>query len=199
MKARTRLFPLVLAVAAQSAQATPTLSAALTPEAPGATGSGNVALVYDPAANSLAIDASFSGLSGTTTVAHIHCCTATARSGTISVAVTPGTLPGFPVGVSSGTYGYTVDLASSASFTGAFLTLGGGTVRERGSIVDRRVERGYRVLQCAHEHLWGSRDPRPPVASAGTREHGVAARGPAGHGRDYKPQLPACHPRHPHL
>ena len=45
----------------------------------------------------------------------------------IGVAVTPGTLPGFPVGVSSGTYGYTVDLSSSASFTGAFLALGGGT------------------------------------------------------------------------
>ena len=38
--------------------------------------------------------ASFSGLSGTTTVAHIHCCTASPGTGTIGVAVTPVTLPG---------------------------------------------------------------------------------------------------------
>ena len=71
----------------------------LGPEAVGATGSGFVEVLYDDVAKTLAIDSTFSGLSGTTTVAHIHCCTAVAGTGTIGVAVTPGTLPGFPVGV----------------------------------------------------------------------------------------------------
>ena len=184
MKARTRLFPLVLAVAAQSAQATPTLSAALTPEAPGATGSGNVALVYDPAANNLAIDASFSGLSGTTTVAHIHCCTATAGSGTIGVAVTPGTLPGFPVGVSSGTYGYTVDLSSSASFTGAFLALGGGTAAGAEALLIAGLNAGTAYFNV-HTSTFGGGEirgfpsPVPEPGHVGTPRRARAPRSPS--------------------
>ncbi len=71
----------------------------LGPEAVGATGTGFVEVLYDDVASTLVISSVFSGLSGTTTVAHIHCCTAVAVAGTIGVAVTPGTLPGFPAGV----------------------------------------------------------------------------------------------------
>jgi hypothetical protein len=97
------------------------------PEATGATGSGAVTVAYDSVLHTLAIDASFAGLSGNTTVAHIHCCVAVAGAGTAGVAVTPGTLPGFPVGVSSGTYSQVVDLALPGSFTAAFITANGGT------------------------------------------------------------------------
>ena len=69
----------------------------LGPEAVRASGTGSVALVFDTVANTLDIDADWTGLSGTTTVAHIHCCTASPFTGTVGVAVTPGTLPGFPV------------------------------------------------------------------------------------------------------
>jgi hypothetical protein len=63
-----------------------------------------------------------------TTVAHIHCCTATAGAGTVGVAVTPGTLPGFPAGVSSGSYlSSALDLTTTGTFTGGFLTAAGGT------------------------------------------------------------------------
>lgn len=104
----------------------------LGPEAVGATGTGFVEVLYDDVASTLAIKASMQGLTGTTTVAHIHCCTAVAGTGTIGVAVTPGTLPGFPVGVSAGNYASALlDLTALGTYTGGptgFLTRSGGTV-----------------------------------------------------------------------
>ena len=76
----------------------------LEPEQPGATGTGSVVLWFDTIAQSLTIDAEFSGLSGLTSVAHIHCCTAVPGVGTVGVAFTPGTLPGFPAGVQEDEY-----------------------------------------------------------------------------------------------
>jgi hypothetical protein len=103
----------------------------LGPEAVGATGSGFVEVLYDDVAKTLAINSTFSGLTGTTTVAHIHCCTAVAGTGTIGVAVTPGTLPGFPVGVQAAVYASPLlDLTNPATYTGGatgFLTRSGGT------------------------------------------------------------------------
>lgn len=103
-------------------------AALLAPEVAGATGTGFVTVDYDTVANTLLINASWSGLSGVTTVSHIHCCTAAAETGTVGVAVTPGTLPGFP-GVGSGTPGvsagsYTsplIDLDLASSFTAGFV------------------------------------------------------------------------------
>ncbi len=106
-----------------------TYAADLAPEAAGATGSGLVKLKFDDSTNDLSIYTGFAGLSGLTTVAHIHCCTAAAGTGTVGVAVTPGTLPGFPAGVSAGTYSTLIDLDLSTSFTAAFLNnFGGGTL-----------------------------------------------------------------------
>src|SRR5690606_30791744 len=63
--------------------------ASLAPEVPGATGLGSVTVSYESTAHILLIEANWSGLSGTTTVAHIHCCTAAPGAGTVGVAVTP--------------------------------------------------------------------------------------------------------------
>lgn len=103
----------------------------LAPEVPGATGSGSVNVFYDDVAHTLLINAEWTGLSGPTTVAHIHCCTTVPGTGTVGVAVTPGTLPGFPTGVFSGTYTTipAIDLTLSSSYTAGFITtFGGGTV-----------------------------------------------------------------------
>src|SRR5688572_9060286 len=126
------LFSIILAGALLSAfaQAGPILfTASLAPEAPGATGTGSVSLAFDTTAHTLDISANWSGLSGVTTVAHIHCCTAVPGAGTIGVAVTPMTLPGFPAGVSAGTYNFVVDLTLPTSYTSSFVTnFGGGTI-----------------------------------------------------------------------
>ena len=103
-----------------------TYEASLAPESPGANGSGFVTIDYDNLGQTLLINTNWSGLSGTTTVAHIHCCTPTPGTGTIGVAVTPGTLPGFPLGVTLGAYSVLLDLTDSATFTSAFINVYAG-------------------------------------------------------------------------
>jgi hypothetical protein len=73
----------------------------------------------------LSVDVSFSGLLGTTTASHIHCCVA--APGNVGVATTTPTFPGFPLGVTSGTYSHTLDLTQASSFNPAFVTANGGT------------------------------------------------------------------------
>lgn len=82
---------------------------------------------YDSLAHTLSISASWADLIGTTTAAHIHCCTALPNDGVVGVAVTPGTLPGFPAGVTAGSYDIVIDLTDLANYTGAFAAFGGGT------------------------------------------------------------------------
>jgi hypothetical protein len=106
-----------------------TYSASLSPEVPGATGTGFVQVAIDTTAHSLSLDTTWSGLSAGTTVAHIHCCIA--PPGTVGVAVTPTTLPGFPTGLTSGQYSTIppIDLTLATSYTDAFRTnFGGGTI-----------------------------------------------------------------------
>ncbi|HEU4429388.1 MAG TPA: CHRD domain-containing protein [Myxococcota bacterium] len=122
-------FAAALALAGPISASTITWTATLGPEAVGATGSGSTTIIYDDVAHTLDISANWSGLSGTTSVAHIHCCVATPGTGSIGVAVTPSTLPGFPVGVTSGTYDIVLDLTASATYTSSFVTtFGGGTI-----------------------------------------------------------------------
>lgn len=114
-----------LAFAAPASAATYVFAGVLGPEVAGATGTGLIKLTFDTAAGTLGIQANWSGLTGTTTVAHIHCCVD--LPGTVGVAVTPGTLPGFPTGVSGGAYSTVLDLTQTATYTGGFLAFGGGT------------------------------------------------------------------------
>ncbi len=94
----------------------------------GRTGTGTLILQYDDAGHTLAINATFSGLSGTTSTAHIHCCTPTPGTGTAGVALaTGGILPGFPLGVQSGSYLQTIDLALTSNYSASFVTANGGT------------------------------------------------------------------------
>jgi hypothetical protein len=74
------------------------------------------------------VQASFSGLLGNTTVCHIHGLTALPGVGTAGVMTQTPTFPGFPVGVTSGTYDATFDLTLASSYNPAFITASGGTV-----------------------------------------------------------------------
>lgn len=100
----------------------------LGPEAPGASGSGWARATFDTDAVTMRVEASFAGLSGVTTVAHIHCCTAVPETGTVGVATYPGTFPGFPQGVSAGAYDASFDMKLASSYTATFIdNFGGGT------------------------------------------------------------------------
>ena len=90
-------------------------------------GTGSVLVTIDDVAHTMRIEAIFSGLTGTTTAAHIHCCTATAGSGLAGVATTTPSLPGFPSGVTAGSVDVTLDMLMDTSFNGSFLIASGGT------------------------------------------------------------------------
>ena len=90
-------------------------------------GIGNGTVTFDTTAHTMAVNFSFSGLTGTTTAAHIHAATAVAGTGTAGVATTTPTFAGFPLGVTSGTYNNTLDMTLASSYNPAFVTANGGT------------------------------------------------------------------------
>jgi hypothetical protein len=95
-----------------------------TPNNSPATGSGMITLT----GNLLRVQATFSGLTGTTTQAHIHCCTAVPFQGVAGVVTPVPSFPGFPLNVMSGVYDATFDLSLPGSYNPAFLTSVGGSV-----------------------------------------------------------------------
>ena len=110
-----------------------TFGTPLLPETAGATGSGNSTAVINDVANTLQVHIVWTGPSGPTTASHIHCCVA--PPGTIGVAITPVSFPGFPgsaggpPGATSGDYlSPIIDLTLDTSYTDAFRNnFGGGT------------------------------------------------------------------------
>ena len=99
----------------------------LAPELAGATGTGSVSVWFDAEADTLRVQAIFSGLSGTTTAAHIHCCTAVPFVGNAGVATKTPSFPGFPLGVMAGSFDQTYDTSDTGTFNAPFVTNNGGT------------------------------------------------------------------------
>ena len=128
----TRLSTLLLAsllLTVTPAQAAViTFQTALAPEVAGSSGTGFAQVVVDTTAHTYIASATWAGLTGPTTVAHIHCCVN--PPGTVGVATFPGTFPGFPVGTTSGNYtSPVIDLTLASSYTAGFIAnFGGGTV-----------------------------------------------------------------------
>jgi hypothetical protein len=85
-------------------------------------------ITLDMDLSTMRVQATFSGLAGTVTAAHIHCCTAAPGTGNAGVATMLPSFNGFPMGVSAGSYDQTFDLSLSGSYNPAFITNNGGTV-----------------------------------------------------------------------
>jgi hypothetical protein len=90
-------------------------------------GTGTVHVYYNDVAQTMRVVASFSGLLGTSTVAHIHGPTAVANTGVAAVATQTPTFGGFPVGVFAGSYDMVFDMTLASSFRAGFITANGGT------------------------------------------------------------------------
>ena len=88
-------------------------------------GTGFATVVLDPTAQTIQINVTFSGLTSNDVAAHIHCC---APLGTnVGVATAVPAFPGFPLGVTSGSYSSVVfDLTQPTIYNPAFVTLQGG-------------------------------------------------------------------------
>lgn len=160
---------LAVATAAVPASAAITVfGSPLTPEVPGATGAGTVRVTYDSDLRTLAIATNWAGLSGGTTVAHIHCCVA--PPGTVGIAVTPNTLPAFPTGVRSGSYSITLDLSQTGTFTSGFLGANGGTTASAEAALLNGMRNG-RAYFNIHSSTFGGGEIRgflAPVPEPGT-------------------------------
>jgi hypothetical protein len=101
----------------------------------GSTGTGTATIIFDTTAHTMSIDVAFSGLLGTTTASHIHCCTPTANSGAAGVATTTPSFTGFPLGVTSGTFTSILDMTQPTSYNPAFVTLQGGISNAENALV----------------------------------------------------------------
>lgn len=95
------------------------------PNASPGTGFGTV--IVDTTAHTLEIHVTFSGLTGTTTAAHIHSATAFPLTGTAMVATTTPSFSGFPLFVTAGAFDNTLDMTLASSYNAAFITANGGT------------------------------------------------------------------------
>jgi len=102
------------------------------PQSNNSSGTGFATVTID--GNIMTVTATFSGLVSTTatgapsgvTAAHIHCCAP--ETGTAGVATALPTFPGFPSGVTSGTYTNTFDLMLASTYNTNFINANGGTV-----------------------------------------------------------------------
>jgi len=92
----------------------------------GSPGIGSASVTVDTIAKLMTVNVSFSGLVSPTVASHIHCCASPGVNA--MVATTVPTFPGFPLGVTSGTYLQTFDLNLAATYNPAFITANGGTV-----------------------------------------------------------------------
>jgi len=88
-------------------------------------GTADALITVDTVLGTMRLQTTFSGLLGTTSAAHIHCCT-TAPSN-VGVATTVPAFVGFPLGVTSGSMDQTYDTLLPGTWNAAFITNNGGT------------------------------------------------------------------------
>lgn len=105
------------------------------------TGIGFAEVTWDDVLHTLRVQASFSGLTGTVTAAHIHCCTTVPNN--VGVATMTPTFIGFPSGVTSGTYDNTFDLLLASTWNATFITNNGGTTSSAAAALLAGLDNGF--------------------------------------------------------
>lgn len=155
----------LLATVGTAAQAQQNWTLTFGPEANGATGTGSGLITLD--GDLLRINLTFSGLSGTTTIAHIHCCTAAPFTGTAGVATRVPSFGAFPTGVTSGAYDRTFNLALNQDvadptlvfWNPTFVQNNGGSTSAAASLLVARMNEG-RAYFNIHTSTFGGGEIR---------------------------------------
>jgi len=88
-------------------------------------GTGTALVSLDTTLHQIRIAVTFSGLTTNDTAAHIHCCVAPPAN--VGVATAVPAFPGFPLGVTSGTFDQTFDTLQPTIWNPAFIAAHGGT------------------------------------------------------------------------
>jgi hypothetical protein len=103
----------------------------------GSPATGVASLDLDTTAQTLAGHIVFSGLGSNTTMAHIHCCLASPflTGVNVGVATVVPAFPGFPIGVTSGTDDFVLDLTSASAYNPAFVTAQGGLANAKTALI----------------------------------------------------------------
>jgi hypothetical protein len=103
-------------------------------------GTGYGTALYDDVTHFITLNARFSGLSGNTTASHIHAPTASPFTGTVGVATQQPSFPGFPLGVTNGTFTNSYDLSQSSSFNPSY---NGGVNQEAAFVAALLANKAY--------------------------------------------------------
>jgi hypothetical protein len=90
----------------------------------GSPATGTAIIVLDTTANTMHVHVTFSDLTSGTTASHIHCCLASPfeTGASVMVATTTPTFPGFPKGVTTGTYDMSFNLLDAGTYNPMFVT-----------------------------------------------------------------------------
>jgi len=127
------------------------------PPHPESNGTGTALITWDTVTNVMTVNAVFSGLTTKTTAAHIHCCIS--PPGNAGVATTVPFFPGFPIGVTSGTYAHTFDMLNLGSYNPAFLAANGGTAASAAAVLLAGIQKGQAYFNI-HTVMFGGGEMR---------------------------------------
>lgn len=132
-------------------------------------GTGLAIVTVDADAHTMRVQAWFSGLTSGTTAAHIHCCTTAPF--TAGVATSTPRFLGFPTGVTSGTYGTTLDLTSSGSWNSSFIAAQGSISAAEAALLaamaDGRTYFNIHTTNFPGGEIRGFLQPAPEPATFG--------------------------------
>jgi CHRD domain-containing protein/VCBS repeat protein len=120
------LASIALSAAAYQIQYVGTLSGNLEVTPTNSPATGVVGVTFDLDLMTMRVQTTFSGLTSSTTAAHVHCCTTTPLFGAASVATQTPAFAGFPLGVTAGTYDHTFDMSLASSWNPSYVTANGG-------------------------------------------------------------------------
>jgi len=147
---------LIAAAAVQAPVAQATVLTFATPlsgpaEAPPNTsmGTGEAIVTIDDVLHTMDVQVTFSGLTGTTTASHIHCCTLLPGTGTAGIATERPTFSTFPLGVHSGDFNQGYDLLDPDTYNEVpptFISTHGGTVATAEAALIQGLENGTAYL-----------------------------------------------------
>jgi hypothetical protein len=133
------------------------------PPHPTSSATGTALITWDTVTNMMTVNVVFSGLTTPSTAAHIHCCIA--PNGNAGVATTTPFFPGFPIGVTSGTYAHTFDMLNPASYNPAFVTANGGTAASAAAVLLAGIQKGQAYFNI-HSMMFGGGEIRGFLAVA---------------------------------